>query len=807
MDLIKDFKNLGKDDVALAGGKGASLGEMTQAGLPVPNGFVILSNVFEKFLEETDLNVEIDAILHSVNLKEIHTIENASEKIQSLIIGKEMPSHIKNDIQKYFKKLDAKFVAVRSSATAEDSSSAAWAGQLESFLNTTDKNLLENVKNCWASLFTPRAIFYRFEKELHAQKISVAVVVQKMVESEKSGIAFSVHPVTQDKNQIIIEAGFGLGEAIVSGQITPDSYVIEKQPRRIIDKNIEVQTKGLYRAGDVGNEWCSISKVQGEKQVLSDEEIFELSEVVLKIENHYHFPCDIEWALEKNKFYIVQSRPITTLNNQNKEFVTLLDKFMKGFEKDVFYPLVPVSILAAGSGGFSPNFGGKVKNLNIKFLIAMKEAKAFVLMSETRYNMISENFFTNYIKNQSLLPETISYLNEMENEINRLYLDLSYKNINFLKEKEIIRKLKRMIDLAREYNCTAWFSTQFDKKLVFEFINRNNLKLDPKSIEKIWDRAIIPTEDSFDKRRHKVILKLLLGSEHIKVIAEKMQYAYSGYTKIKSIKEIESEIKKEYSKYITHDKKILKELEKEELEYKKIKKSFKNWRNSLSAKEKKVVDYIQTILVLRDKRKDIMGKGIVVHFRVGERFFEDIGLNTEFIYYCAYEEFLKGKDYLKNRKEEISNRSKGVIFLHNYNGSIEFEYNDFENTKNKMEKIYLESQEVDRKLIIGQIAYRGDVKGKVKIILRHSEFSKFKKGDILVTSMTRPEFVPLMKIAKAIITDEGGITSHAAIISREMEIPCIIGTKIATKILKDGDFVEIDSKRNLVKIINQKQYD
>ncbi len=309
-----DFKNLNKSDTAIAGGKGASLGEMTQAGISVPFGFVILSSAFEKFLEETDLNVEIDAVIDSVNHKEIHTVENASEKIQALILEAEMPRDIAEEIQKFFKILDTKYVAVRSSATAEDSASAAWAGQLESYLNTTEENLLENVKKCWASLFTPRAIFYRFEKDLHKQKISVAVVVQKMVESEKSGIAFSVHPVTQDRNQLIIEAGFGLGEAIVSGQITPDSYVVEKEPRRIIDKNVQTQSRGLYRAKNGGNEWLDIPKAQGEKQVLSDDEISELSDLILLIEKNYGFPCDIEWAFEKGKFYIVQSRPITTLS-------------------------------------------------------------------------------------------------------------------------------------------------------------------------------------------------------------------------------------------------------------------------------------------------------------------------------------------------------------------------------------------------------------------------------------------------------------------------------------------------------------
>ncbi len=312
--FIKTFDKISKLDSESAGGKGASLGEMTQAGISVPSGFVVLANAFEKFLEETDLNVEIEAILDSVNHKEMHTVESASEKIETLILGAEMPSEISTEIQNFFKKLNSKYVAVRSSATAEDSASAAWAGQLESYLNITDENLLESVKRCWSSLFTPRAIFYRFAKNLHKQKISVAVVVQKMVESEKSGVAFSVHPVTQDKNQLIIEAGFGLGEAVVSGEITPDSYVVEKEPRSILDVNINTQTKGLFRNEKGGNEWINIPEPKASSQVLSREHILKLSDLILEIENHYGFPCDIEWAYEKERFYILQSRPITTLN-------------------------------------------------------------------------------------------------------------------------------------------------------------------------------------------------------------------------------------------------------------------------------------------------------------------------------------------------------------------------------------------------------------------------------------------------------------------------------------------------------------
>ena len=311
--FIKTFKQVNKEDAGIAGGKGASLGEMTQAGIPVPPGFVLLAEAFEQFIRETDLDVEIDSIFHKVKHKDMNSVEAASEKIQELILEAKMPKDIADAIKKEFKKLKAKYVAVRSSATAEDSSTAAWAGQLDTYLNTTDKNLLQNVKKCWASLFTPRAIFYRYEKKMHKLKVSVAVVVQKMVQSEISGVSFSVHPVTQDRNQLIIEACIGLGEALVGGEITPDSYVAEKSPLRLIDKNIGGQDRALVR-GTSGNVWKKLSTSAADKQKLTDKQILQLSELVKKIEKHYGFPVDVEWAKEGSKFYVVQSRPITTLS-------------------------------------------------------------------------------------------------------------------------------------------------------------------------------------------------------------------------------------------------------------------------------------------------------------------------------------------------------------------------------------------------------------------------------------------------------------------------------------------------------------
>jgi pyruvate,water dikinase len=312
MVFIKTFKQISKRDVAIAGGKGASLGEMINAGTSVPPGFVVLASAFDKFLEETDLGVEIDAIIKKANHKDINSVDKASNEIRDLIGDVEFPLDIKKEILMEFAKLKVKHVAVRSSATAEDSSVASWAGELETYLNVTDKDLLGSVKKCWSSLFTPRAIFYRYEKKLNKQKVSVAVVVQKMIQSEISGITFTVHPVTKDKEQMVIEAGFGLGEAIVGGMITPDTYIINKKSFIILDKNISEQTMMIVK-GKIGTIEKTVPKARQEKQKLTDGQIISLAKICMEIERHYKTPQDIEWAFEKNKFYITQSRPITTL--------------------------------------------------------------------------------------------------------------------------------------------------------------------------------------------------------------------------------------------------------------------------------------------------------------------------------------------------------------------------------------------------------------------------------------------------------------------------------------------------------------
>jgi len=297
-----------------AGGKGASLVRMSQAGFPVPPGFVILTSAYQQFLHDHPRGQDIIAQMNTVNVQDMHSVERASVVIHDIINDLPLGDILEQQIFQAFDALGAEYVAVRSSATAEDSSVASWAGELETYLNTTRDTLLVNVKKCWASLFSPRAIFYRIENALQDAEVHVAVVVQKMVNSDAAGVCFSVHPVTQDRNQMIIEACMGLGEALVSGQITPDSFIIAKDTLTIIDRYVSRQTKKIIRGEAGSTVTLPLGDAEASRQKVNDAVILIVARYAKQLEDHYGHPVDIEWAVEGESVYLTQARPITTLH-------------------------------------------------------------------------------------------------------------------------------------------------------------------------------------------------------------------------------------------------------------------------------------------------------------------------------------------------------------------------------------------------------------------------------------------------------------------------------------------------------------
>ncbi len=323
--LVVEFEKLGKEDVPLVGGKNANLGEMLKARIPVPPGFAITSYAYKRFLEETGLSEKIyDMIRESVKEKnDPKQYEEASKKIRAAIESEQIPKDIVKVIKEAYKKLcdnlgivDA-YVAVRSSATAEDLPDASFAGQQETYLNVKGfDDLVYSVRRCWSSLFTPRAIFYRDEKCFPHEKVLISVGVQKMVNAKAAGVMFTLHPVTGDRSKIVIESTWGLGESLVSGSVIPDRFVIDKDTMRIVER--EIVHKTVFYTRDEAGKTVHLT-VPSDKQdapSLTDEEVLKLAELGKRIEEHYQKPQDIEFAIDKDlpfpkSIFIVQSRPET----------------------------------------------------------------------------------------------------------------------------------------------------------------------------------------------------------------------------------------------------------------------------------------------------------------------------------------------------------------------------------------------------------------------------------------------------------------------------------------------------------------
>lgn len=313
------FSEVGKEDVNLVGGKGANLGEMTRAKFPVPPGFIITAQAYYAYLRANNLQTKIKNILTTANLEKPESLAQVSKHIKKYIMEGDIPQDLVKEIFAAYKALGGPLndtlVAVRSSATAEDLPTASFAGQQDTYLNVKgEATLLHKVKMCWASLFGERAIFYREEQKFSHFKVGIAIPVQKMVQSEKSGVMFTLDPITNDKTKIVIEAIYGLGELIVQGSATPDHYEVSKKDIKILSKEFSVQKTMLKKVGTENKE-IKITEQIGKKQKISDNNIMDLALLAKRLEKHYYFPQDVEWAIENNNIYIVQTRPVTTANN------------------------------------------------------------------------------------------------------------------------------------------------------------------------------------------------------------------------------------------------------------------------------------------------------------------------------------------------------------------------------------------------------------------------------------------------------------------------------------------------------------
>ena len=808
--MIKLFKDIKKCDYKYAGGKGLSLSKMAIAGFNVPNGLVVGSDVFAQFIKDNKLNAYIEKLIEHCDIAKQESLAKTSKKIKKAILKARISKELEKEILTKFDRLNCEFVAVRSSATVEDGKANAWAGQLDTFLFVKKENLVANIKKCWASLFGERAIYYRLKNKF-TKEIAVAVVVQSMMSSEFSGVAFSNDPMGE--GNVIIECVEGLGEAIVSGAVTPDKYIIRKNK---LEVKVANQTRKL-----VYNEEHNLTYVDtsNNSQKLSNANIKKLHAEIKKIKAFYGFEVDIEWCVVKDVLYILQCRPITVINNNRINNIAkdiLKSDTWEFYVKRPFHWLLESTQILAGSE--------KEQNKYLGFNIALQN---YLILNGDEYFSVDEDK-----KNKQILKNILinnpnffdDYAKTLFNivEDNLKYVEfLNTKKFRDLSDDQIISEYKRFKKNYIKSVVPTFARPDFFLESEFYEILNEDYKLDKESCDDIFVNISTCSNDYgplFYSEEPLDLLKIAHAKQTGKNISSMIKSHHKKYAWLKApvieqttmftIDDYKTRIDNLINQHQVEAKIRNIENAREEND-KNFERTIKKY--NLTGRALKMAKTIRTYIFLRTYMTEhtdhlffnariTLLKEICRRFKIKECDLVMLSLDEIQMY-------ISGKFKSKKSLAKIlTERRKGfaMVWL-NKKCTIYFGQDALE-LQNIVagELLSFNDNLGSDSFVKGDIANKGKVSGVAKVISSYDDVKKVSNGDIIVASMTTPDYVAAMEKAVGFVTDEGGITCHAAIISREFSIPCIVGTVNATKIIHDGDVIELDAYKGIVKIIKRK---
>jgi phosphohistidine swiveling domain-containing protein len=483
--------------------------------------------------------------------------------------------------------------------------------------------------------------------------------------------------------------------------------------------------------------------------------------------------------------------------NENKLLAKNFIEDLKGTKP--VPPLNNYSLYVFGSGYNTEKYYGSVYKHQSKynFLNIRCNGHTQAFLPEQTWRDYATEVFINYLKD-------ISYIDTVKNNfyknfpaIDSLYDTYTYEFISNRKEEDLLPIIEKTFDLFWETNAWSHFSIYFDIDLCYRLVKSVHSNFNREDIDSIWHKATEMVAESFDKAQKRDILQRLANNENN--IVEHCQYFYTSYKNVINLEKVQEELTKTYGEFLNNPELAKQELARMDAEYDEKKKEYELWKITLTSVQQQISDFCQTVMQVRDQRKNHFSKGITLTWRIAEKLFDMVHINKQLIEnVLPFEELLKGSAYIESIQNELEKRNNGYVVYVPYSGPKEISYENLQEEYDLINNYFISEDQKKAEEIKGQIGNKGIITGIVKIIRSLDQFNEFKEDEILVTGMTRPEFVPLMRKAKAIITDEGGITCHAAIVSRELKIPCIIGTKFATQILKDGDVVEVDANKGIV---------
>jgi len=827
---IKNFTDIGKDDVMTVGGKGANLGELTRAGLPVPGGFVVTAQAYQYFTEQSGLKGKIEALLEGTQTEA--QLFSAAAAIREAILTTAFPEDLAEEIKEAYRSLNKESqarVAVRSSATAEDLPEASFAGQQETYLNVIGEDeLIAGVRRCYASLWGDRAASYRKNQGYDQLSVSLAAVVQQMVESKKAGVLFTANPVTGDRDEMTINASYGLGEAVVSGQVTPDSYVCTKdgKVKSVSLGSKEIQIVYDNKAG--GTAKTAVPEDMQKARALSDNEIKALCEEAKKIEEHYGTPMDIEWAIADGKVYMLQARAITTLKEKIPE--DLIESYVSGCKASGVSQKDLVFILEKIQDPYLPfDYDATYA------LIGQREA----IFEELGMNMKTQPEIDD--DGVSTLPVGKTSFNKNVFKIPAALKEMGNAEYCLQKVEELMPPLKKRMEEIRSTDvksldlgqCAVWNSTIYKYIQDLAYTRFRYFMLPNAIVGNSVDKALRKVDrnlthyDFLSDLEYKTavvasdISKLAEKAKTIpgcvEAIKNRAPYGeiYENFPELQEMLDRFMEdngYKADFTDYCVKSKsfhedpdRILRIMTPLVCETEAGKTNEDKSYSTLLAKVQAVysgkkyeqlkfkIEALRKFHVVRESSQYMWEEAYYHMRKILERAAylltgdSDVYKSVAYLRMTEFEQACKDGCLDESMREKISRR----IMKRPLAEAVWDRIKTIVLIDNKRENNTSET-------LKGASGSAGVAVGKVCIVRDPSEFYKMEKGAVLVCPYTDPEWTPLFLLASAVVADTGGNLSHAAIVAREYGIPAVLGVGYATSHYKDGDLVKVDGNKGEV---------
>ncbi|PAE34258.1 phosphoenolpyruvate synthase [Bacillus sp. 7884-1] len=857
--LVLSFQEMENTQLSLVGGKGLNLRKLSKIeGIQVPEGFCVTTLGYQKAIEQ---NETFQALLEQLTMQKVedrNQISEISRKLRQVLLEVEIPSNVEKAVTHYLSQFgDEHSYAVRSSATAEDLPHASFAGQQDTYLNIIGiEAILEHISKCWASLFTDRAVIYRIQNGFDHSQISLSVIVQRMVFPQASGVLFTADPITSNRKLLSIDASFGLGEALVSGLVSPDCYKVQED--KIVDKRIAAKKLAIYGLNEGGVVTQQINPDQQSTQTLTDQQILQLAHIGRQIEAYFGSPQDIEWCLVDDTFYFVQSRPITTLypipkanDQENHVYVSvghqqMMTDPMSPLGLSFYLLTTPAPMRTAGGRLFvdvTPmlemvvNTLGQYDPLIKDALMTVLERGDFIKSVSNDINAPSPSRNnTNMLAEIENIPTIVSNLiKSNQTSIEELKQNIQMKSGSDLFDfiLDDIQQLKKILFdpqssavIKAAFNTSSWINEKMNEWLGEKNV-ADTLSLSvPNNITSEMGLALLDVADVI--RPYPEVIEYLQQVKDDTFLDDLVKFdggqeiqdaiiAYLNKYGMRCAGEIDLTKTRWSEKPTTLVPLMLGNIK--TYEPGAGKRKFEQGLQVALKKEQELVHRLKQLPDGEQKAEEAKQMIRLLRNSIGYREYPKYGMiNRYFVYKKALlkeaEQLLQAK--LIPEKEDIYYLT--FEELHEVIRTNKLDYQII--TKRKDEYKFYEKLTPPRVItsdgeiitgqykrenlpdnaIVGLPVSSGVIEGRARVIL-NMEDADLKDGDILVTSFTDPGWTPLFVSIKGLVTEVGGLMTHGAVIAREYGLPAVVGVENATKLIRDGQRIRVNGTDGYIEIV------